>query len=119
MGPRDTLHSILRAVGSGGRDFNQGDNKVRFGFRTFWIGKGPLFQVPMCQELSGSLDYVCVGGAGSERDSWRRWSTQHRKAAKEPVQVFTGGDSPGKGGAAHIPASSSVSCPNSPWMVTW
>lgn len=49
--PGDTLHSILRAVGSAGGECSQGDDKVRSGFRTFWTGERTLFQTPTRQEL--------------------------------------------------------------------
>lgn len=54
VGPGDTLHSILRAVGSAGGECSQGDDKVRFGFRTFWTGERTLFQTPTRQELCWS-----------------------------------------------------------------
>lgn len=78
VGPADTLHSILRTVCSRERDFNQGDDKVRLGFRTFWIGRGLSCEFARARDCARAR--VCqVGRAGSERASWRRWPLQHRR----------------------------------------
>ena len=67
VGPGDTLHSILRAMGSrGGRNFNQGDGKVRSGFRTFWIGERPLPRAPKCHEQCWGQGGVSVGAWDQE-----------------------------------------------------
>lgn len=53
-GPGDTLHFILRTLGSRESDFNQGDHKVGFGFRTFWIGRGLSCRPARARDCAGA-----------------------------------------------------------------